>query len=108
MWSTQTLWFDVAIVTSIFAVGNVVFGHFEEHKPKYKRVMKIAAVTAIVVALSASGLRWAAYAAIGAMFLAAGYIHICWLPSHGVNGLTGEPREIYYKLIGVQPKPSRE
>jgi trans-2,3-dihydro-3-hydroxyanthranilate isomerase len=30
MWSTETLWFDLAIVFGIFAFGNVVFGRFED------------------------------------------------------------------------------
>jgi hypothetical protein len=30
MWSTNSLWFEVAIVSIIYAVGNIVFGHFEE------------------------------------------------------------------------------
>ena len=34
MWRTDTLWFDVAIVMSIFAVGNILFGRFEEHRSR--------------------------------------------------------------------------
>ena len=30
MWSTQTAWFDITVVMSIFAVGNILFGHFED------------------------------------------------------------------------------
>ena len=32
MWSTDTLWFDVAVVMTIFAIGSILFGRFEEHK----------------------------------------------------------------------------
>ena len=32
MWDTNTLWFDVAIVMGVFALGSMLFGHFEEHK----------------------------------------------------------------------------
>jgi len=28
-----------------------------------------------------------------------GYLHLRWLPSHGINGWTGEPKEKYYELI---------
>jgi hypothetical protein len=28
------------------------------------------------------------------------YIHAIWLPRHGVNGWTGDPREKYYALRG--------
>ena len=30
----------------------------------------------------------------------AAYVHAIWLPSHGINGLTAEPRERYYALRG--------
>ena len=26
-------WFEVALVATIFAVGNILFGHFEERTP---------------------------------------------------------------------------
>ena len=55
MWSTDTYWFDIAVVTAIFAVGSVLFGHFEEHKPKWKRLLKVVAVVGLVVGLSALG-----------------------------------------------------
>jgi hypothetical protein len=41
MWSTETLWFDAAVVLGIFAVGNIVFGHFEAHKPTWKRILVV-------------------------------------------------------------------
>ena len=47
MWSTKTVWFDVAIVMGIFAVGNILFGHFEEHKPKSRCVLKVALVAGV-------------------------------------------------------------
>lgn len=33
----ETVWFDLAVVFGIFAFGNVLFGHFEEHKPQDRR-----------------------------------------------------------------------
>ena len=107
MWSTQTIWFDVAIVMSIFAVGNILFGHFEEHRSKARRLLKVALLLGLTVALSSTGLRWAAYVVIGALGLVAAYIHIWWLPSHGINGWTGEPKAKYYELLGVR-QPSQD
>lgn len=102
MWSSETAWFDLAVVMSIFAVGNILFGHFEEHKPKARRVLKVALVAGLTFTLSFVGLRWIAYVLIGALGLAAAYVHIWWLPSHGINGWTGEPRDKYYDLLGVE------
>ena len=34
MWATNSLWFEVAIVSAVYALGNIAFGHFEEQTPK--------------------------------------------------------------------------
>jgi hypothetical protein len=60
MWNIHTAWFDVAVVMTIFAVGNILFGHFEEHRPKLRRVLKVVIVLGITVGLSLAGLRWVA------------------------------------------------
>jgi hypothetical protein len=109
MWSTDTYWFDVAAVTAIFAVGSPLFGHFEEHKPKWKRLLKVVAVVGLVVGLSALGARWLAYSIIGLMLFGAAVVHVYWLPKRGVNGWTGEPKDRYYELLGVpeEKRPNR-
>jgi hypothetical protein len=104
MWSTQSLWFDLAIVMSIFAFGNIAFGNFEEHKSKPLRFLKVALLSGLTVALAAAGLRWVAYSLLAALGCLAAYIHLWWLPRHGINGWTGEPKAKYYKLLGVRPK----
>ena len=104
MWNSETAWFDLAVVMSIFAVGNILFGHFEEHKPKARRVLKVALVAGVTFTLSYFGFRWIAYMVIGALGLAAAYVHIWWLPSHGINGWTGEPRDKYHDLLGIGPR----
>lgn len=104
MWSTDNAWFDVAVVMSIFAVGNILFGHFEEHKPKLRRLLKVVLVLAITLVLSSVGLRWVAYGLLGLLGVAAAYVHLWWLPNHGINGWTGEPKEKYYELLGVSPR----
>ena len=104
MWNTDTAWFDLAVVMSIFAIGNILFGHFEEHKPKPLRLLKVALVVSITLVLSSVGLRWVAYTLIGVLGLVVAYVHAWWLPSHGINGWTGEPKEKYYELLGVRPR----
>lgn len=107
MWNTETLWFDLAVVFGIFAFGNVLFGHFEEHKPKGRRVLKVALFALVTVVLSLYGLRWVAFTLIGLLVLAGVYVHGIWLPRHGVNGLTGEPRDRYYDLLKVPEERRR-
>ena len=40
MWSTESLWFEVAVVSIIYALGNILMGQFEEQTPKIRRVGK--------------------------------------------------------------------
>ena len=103
MWNTDTPWFDVTVVMTIFAIGNIFFGHFEEHKPKGLRALKVIFFVGLVAGLSSFGLRWVSFAIIGALALVALYVHGWWLPSHGVNGLTGN-LAINTKAHQVKPK----
>lgn len=99
MWSTNTLWFDVAIVMTIFAVGSVLFGRFEEHKPRARRLLKVIIVTTVTVTLAATAGRVWAYAILALPLAAAAWVHLVWLPRHGVSGWTAEPRDRYLELI---------
>jgi hypothetical protein len=98
MWRTDSLWLETAVVLGIFAVGNILFGHFEQHRPPARRLAKVAVVLGITLALSATvgriwGLGWLLLPLSGAA-----YVHLRWLPRHGINGLTGEPRDKYLAL----------
>ncbi len=99
MWATDVLWFDATIVLSIFAVGSILFGHFEEHKPKWRRLLKVGLVLGLVLSLSATVGRLWAFGVLAIPILGAAVVHVWWLPKHGVNGWTGEPKERYYQLI---------
>ena len=100
MWSIDTRWFDVAVVTSIFAIGNICFGRFEEHRPRWRRVLKVFVTLAIMLGLmSAVGRMWTYLGFLGPFGLAAIYVHGFWLPKHGVNGWTAEPRDRYLELV---------
>lgn len=99
MWRTDSLWVETTVVMSIFAVGNILFGHFEQHRPPLRRLAKVAVMLCVTLLLShtlgrAWGLGW-----LVVPLAAAAYVHRRWLPSHGVNGWTGEPRERYLALL---------
>ncbi len=98
MWDINTPWFDVAIVMSIFAFGNILFGHFERHRPTWKRLLKVVLVTAVIVALANTAGRVWAYGLLALPLIAAAYIHLVWLPKHGINGWTAEPYDKYMEL----------
>ena len=98
-------WMEVAVVASIFAVGNIVFGHWELGTPKWLRVLKFVVFVGITVGLSAGlGRRWA-FGFLGVLGVAVLVVHAWWLPRHGINGWTGEPKEKYYALRGWKYPP---
>jgi hypothetical protein len=99
MWTIETRWFDVAVVMSLFAIGNILFGHFEQHKPPWRRLLKVAIVLAVVLTIAGTAGRLWAYGILALPFPAVVYIHFWWLPKHGVNGWTGEPRDKYLALL---------
>ena len=101
MWRTDTYWLDVAVATSLLALGSILFGRFEEHKPRWRRVLKAALGTGLVVGVSVTAGRPWAIALVGVILAAVVVIHAYWLPKHGVSGWTAEPRERYHKLLGL-------
>lgn len=98
MLDTGSLWFEIAIVSFLTAVGSIYMGHFEEQTPKWRRLLKLLMFILIVCLLSYFAGRGYALGFLGIMLLAVLYIHIIWLPSKGINGWTGEPKDKYYEL----------
>jgi hypothetical protein len=104
----EPYWFEVAVVASTFALGNILFGHFEEGVPKRRKVLKFFALTGLAVLISATaGRAWFyGFLGLGATFVLV--VHGWWLPRHGINPWTGEPRDRYYQLRGWKVRPRAE
>ncbi len=100
MWNTNTLWFDVAIVTIFFLLGHIYFGHFEERSPKFRKILKYIVTLAITLTISAYAGRAIAFSILGLACLPIIYIHGFLLPKKGINGWTGEPKGRYYEFRG--------
>ena len=97
MWTTQSLWFEIAIVSIIFALGNILMGHFEERTPKLRRVAKYVFTVALVCGISLFFGRPVAMVVLGLSFMPVLYVHGYYLPTKkGINGWTGEPKGRYY------------
>ncbi len=92
--------FEVGLVSFVFALGQILFGHFEERTPRLKKLVKFVLVLLIVVSTSFFFGRAIALLLFAVMLSPAIYIHLIYLPKHGINGWTGEPRAAYYKLRG--------
>jgi hypothetical protein len=96
---------EVAVVATIFAVGNILFGHWEAETPKWRRLFKFVVILGLTLAISASvGRRWA-FLLLGLMGIAALIVHAWWLPRHGINGWSAEPKEKSYALRGWKYPP---
>lgn len=98
MWNINSLWFEVSVVSTLTALGTIFFGHFEEHTPKWRKVVKLFVFILITALISSAVGRIWAFVFLGIVLLAVLYIHAVWLPSKGINGWTGEPKDKYYAL----------
>jgi hypothetical protein len=98
--SLNTLWFEIAIIASIFSLGYIFFGHFEAYTPKWKKVLKIAVFITLACTISALFGRPWFFVMLGVLSSLVIVIHGWWLPKNGINGLTAEPKERYYALRG--------
>lgn len=107
MWDINTYWFDFAMVSLMYAIGNIVMGHFEEHTPKWRRILKYLLSIVVIIALVHFTSRYIAYGLIGLVTLFILYVHLIVLPRKGINGWTGEPKEKYYELRGWDKKKLR-
>ena len=98
---------ELAIAAAFLLVGNIVFHHFDPHLPLWKRFAKSALTLAALALVSYYFGRKGVLIAACIVLVPLIYVHGIWLPRHGVNGWTGEPREKYYALRGWPPPPRR-
>ncbi|UFH57016.1 hypothetical protein [Spirosoma sp. KNUC1025] len=99
MWTTESLWFDIAIVSMIYAFGNIFFGHFEEQTPKLRRAGKYILTLIAICTISVYLGRSIAMAVLVLFFFPFAYVHLYYLPrKKGINGWTGEPKSRYYEF----------
>ena len=100
MWNTNTLWFEISIVTIFYLLGNIFLGHFEERSPKWRKLVKYLVTLVIIISLSVFFGRTVALIVLGASLIPVIYVHGIVLPKKGINGWTAEPKSKYYDLRG--------
>ena len=99
MWATESFWFEIAIVSAIYALGNILMGHFEEQTPKIRRVGKYFLTLLIVCSVSYFFGRLISMAMLSLFIVPLIYVHGYYLPKKkGINGWTGEPKSKYYEF----------
>jgi hypothetical protein len=94
---------DVSAVAFFLLIGNVAFRHFDPFLSLGRRFLKSLTALAATALISNSFGRLGVMIAFGVLLLPLIYVHAIWLPRHGVNGWTGEPREKYHALRGWPP-----
>jgi len=99
MWTTDSRWFDAAVLTTALVVLTAIFDRFERHKPAWRRVAKIAVLVALVLlAIEGLGRAWG-YSVLGLMLVTGTAFHFAVLSKLGINGWTGEPRDKFDALL---------
>lgn len=100
MWRTATFWLDLAVFLFLLCIGHVLLGHFEDYRPKWRRVLKVViSVALFVAALATLGRFWTWVIFVVPVVIGIPVVHMWWLPKQGINGWTGEPREKYLELV---------
>src|SRR6478609_8311654 len=94
---------DIAVFAVVLIVGNILFHHFDPQMPLWRRILKILVILAVASGVSFFFGRTGLLIASGLALAPVIYIHAFWLPRHGVNGWTGQPRAKYHALRGWPP-----
>jgi uncharacterized membrane protein len=93
-------WFEVAVVFGLGSIGGICFEAFAAETPKLWRIVKLLVGAALAVTVSALFGRIGFFVLLTLVLGIVGIVHAWWLPRHGVNGWTAEPRERYRALRG--------
>jgi hypothetical protein len=92
-------WFDVAAFSTLWVVLLLVFGHFEQHKPPWRRLGKFAVLLVLLLVVAETAGRLVAYGVLGLLLMAGASLHFTVLSKRGINGWTGEPRDRFEALV---------
>jgi hypothetical protein len=99
MWTTETLWLEIAVVSVIYALGNILMGHFEEQTPKIRRIGKYLLTLLLICCISMYFGRTTSMILLSLFIIPLLYVHGYYLPKNkGINGWTGEPKSKYYEF----------
>jgi hypothetical protein len=92
------MWMEMAVASTLFAMGGILFGHFERGTPAWRRLLKLFLFLGLTALLAATaGSAWA-LGWIAGMLLLGTSVHFWWCRRHGIDPWTAEPRERYEQL----------
>jgi hypothetical protein len=98
------MWFEIAITAILLLFGQVLFSHFEEKTPRWRQLLKMAIAIVLFPLVSYLFGNFWFWIALVIAAIPSLIIHLWWLPRHGINGWTGEPKDKYYELRGWKTK----
>ena len=100
------MWPDIAVFVFALLVGHILLGHFEDYRPKWRRVLKVVVSIALFVGAQVLlGRFWGWMVFAVPVLVGIVVVHMWWLPKQGVNGWTGEPRAKYLELVRSRRYP---
>lgn len=94
------MWFEIAVVAILLLAGHILFGHFEERTPRWRKLLKAAVTLAVFPSLAYFFGRFWFWTALALAAIPPLLIHVWWLPRNGISGWTAEPKDKYYELRG--------
>jgi hypothetical protein len=100
MWTLDTFWFDLFIISSFLLLGQILFGHFEERTPRTRKLLKTLVTLILFTLITVFLGRLTAYTLLGLLLIPVIYIHAILLPKKGINGWTAKPLGKYYDFRG--------
>ena len=93
--------FDLLFLLGGWAAAQVVFHGYEAHVPPGKRLVKLLAMTAMLMTVRTLFGRRAFYTLLALMTVGMAVLHGYWFHHrHGVHWRTAEPRDKYLRLLG--------
>lgn len=91
---------EIGALITVFVVRYVFLRRFDAGLPLWAKSVGFALTAAVALVISAQAGRGWFFAYLAASALPTIIYHGWWLPRHGVNGWTCEPRERYFALRG--------
>ena len=99
----MTLATDLFLFLFVWAIAQSVFRAYEAHVSKQKRLLKLAALLAVLAAVHLTVGRIGFYAFLGLLTAGMILLHGYWFHCrHGIHWRTAEPKDRYLTLIGAK------
>ena len=94
------MYFELFLAATLMTIGGVIFGHFEEKTPVWRRLTKVAIFLGVTALLSSTvGRPWSLVWIFGALAVGTTF-HVWCTKKHVICVLSPQPRDKYYQLRG--------